>query len=145
MSQERRGDVGLKGERAADVLFITQAEGEKLAEEVSQWAARLGIARQVSLRRLRAKIFLIEVTDEAGHVANVVDVGFGVSQVFPILVEGLYAPRGSTLLLEQPEIHLNPRVQAALGDFFVHLVSHRHESGDHRYSATPQSLRFADP
>ena len=47
------------------------------------------------------------------------DVGFGVSQVLPIVVEALRSSKGDTIILEQPEIHLHPRVQAALADFFI--------------------------
>jgi predicted ATPase len=47
--------------------------------------------------------------------------GVGISQVLPILVMGLLAPDGSLLLIEQPELHLHPQVQALLGDFFIAL------------------------
>jgi len=46
-------------------------------------------------------------------------VGVGVSQILPILVMGLLAPRNTLLIIEQPELHLHPRVQARLGDFFM--------------------------
>ncbi len=49
-------------------------------------------------------------------------VGVGVSQVLPILVAGLLAPEGAVLIIEQPELHLHPRAQARLGDFFVSLA-----------------------
>jgi len=48
-------------------------------------------------------------------------VGVGVSQILPILVMGLLSPKGSLLIIEQPELHLHARVQALLGDFFVGL------------------------
>lgn len=54
--------------------------------------------------------------------ANLVDVGYGVSQVLPVLVEVALAPEGSTLLLQQPEVHLHPRAQAELGTYFAHFV-----------------------
>ena len=47
------------------------------------------------------------------------EVGFGVSQVLPVLVLCYYVPAGSTVLLEQPELHLHPSVQAALADVLV--------------------------
>lgn len=47
------------------------------------------------------------------------DVGFGVSQVLPVLVQSFYAPRNATILMEQPELHLHPRVQKELADFFI--------------------------
>lgn len=58
-----------------------------------------------------------------GPSVNLVDVGYGVSQVLPILVDALRprAPR-STFLLQQPEVHLHPRAQAELGTFFARRV-----------------------
>jgi predicted ATPase len=50
------------------------------------------------------------------------DSGFGYSQVLPILVRGLLARRGSTLLVEQPELHLNPALQVRLAEFFVAMA-----------------------
>ncbi len=50
------------------------------------------------------------------------DVGFGISQVLPIVVAGLLSKEGDLLILEQPEIHLHPSVQAKLTDFFLSLV-----------------------
>lgn len=53
---------------------------------------------------------------------NLVDVGYGVSQVLPIIVDILQAPSSSTFLLQQPEVHLHPRAQAELGTFLATLV-----------------------
>lgn len=57
-----------------------------------------------------------------GPTVNLVDVGYGVSQALPILVDTLSAPEGQTFLLQQPEVHLHPRAQAELGTFFGYLV-----------------------
>ena len=53
---------------------------------------------------------------------SIADVGFGVSQIFPILLEGLRMPQQHTLLLEQPEIHLHPNLQMQLSDYFIALA-----------------------
>lgn len=53
---------------------------------------------------------------------NIADVGFGVSQIFPIVLEGLRIPDKFTLLLEQPEIHLHPNLQMNLADFFISIA-----------------------
>jgi predicted ATPase len=55
----------------------------------------------------------------------ITDVGFGVSQILPVITLCYYAPEGSTLLLEQPEIHLHPRVQAGLADVLVDAMKTR--------------------
>jgi len=52
-------------------------------------------------------------------------VGFGVSQILPVLVLLASAPEGSTVLLEQPEIHLHPSVQSGLADIIIETAVHR--------------------
>jgi predicted ATPase len=51
------------------------------------------------------------------------DSGFGYSQLLPILVRGLMLPPGGILIVEQPELHLNPSLQVRLSDFLVALLS----------------------
>lgn len=50
------------------------------------------------------------------------DVGFGVSQVLPVLAQCFYAPPGSIILMEQPEIHLHPSAQSALADVMIAVI-----------------------
>lgn len=47
------------------------------------------------------------------------DSGFGYSQVIPIIIRGLLAEQDSTILIEQPELHLNPSLQVRLAHFFA--------------------------
>ena len=61
-----------------------------------------------------------------GRQSNIVDVGYGVSQILPILTELIEAPTHSSFLFQQPEVHLHPRAQAALGSFFAkYIAEHR--------------------
>lgn len=53
---------------------------------------------------------------------NLADVGFGVSQALPIIVQGLYMDKDQSLLLEQPEIHLHPEMQLQMADFLIALA-----------------------
>lgn len=64
----------------------------------------------------------------AGPPRNLADVGYGVSQALPLIVESVLATAGRRLLVQQPEVHLHPRAQAALGTFFVKLVAAQHKS-----------------
>jgi predicted ATPase len=59
------------------------------------------------------------------------DVGFGISQVLPVVVQCFYAPAGSILFIEQPELHLHPRAQAHLADLFIDVLTSR-EDGEER-------------
>lgn len=58
------------------------------------------------------------------------DVGFGVSQVLPVLVQCFYAPANSIIIMEQPEIHLHPNAQSALADVMIDVINSRENSLD---------------
>lgn len=60
------------------------------------------------------------------------DVGFGISQVLPVLVQCFYAPPESIILMEQPEIHLHPSAQSALADVMIDVINSR-ENGQDRH------------
>ncbi|MFY9821872.1 MAG: AAA family ATPase [Thermoanaerobaculia bacterium] len=85
-----------------------------------------GLFDRVDIRRLgsgESDPFQLQVSI-AGRLANVVDVGYGVSQILPILVDCL-SNIGGTLLLQQPEVHLHPKAQAELGSFLGLLAKHK--------------------
>lgn len=76
-----------------------------------------------SLREFEVKV----KTRNSKDWVNLPDVGFGISQVLPVLVACFYAPPGSILLIEEPEIHLHPSAQAALADVLIDVLNAREE------------------
>lgn len=58
------------------------------------------------------------------------DVGFGISQVLPVLVQCFYAPPGSIIIMEQPEIHLHPSAQSALADVMIDVINSKENGAD---------------
>jgi hypothetical protein len=58
---------------------------------------------------------------------NLSTVGYGVSQALPVLVEVLDRPPGTCFAIQQPEVHLHPRAQAALGDVFFEMATKEHK------------------
>lgn len=89
-----------------------------LFEAVKRWASLL----ETGNLELIQNDELVKI-NVSGH--NLIDVGVGVGQSTPILVEGLYTPKESTLLIEQPEIHLHPRAQMGMADFLLSLSLNR--------------------
>jgi hypothetical protein len=122
-------DTGISGERAVDLLItdrLLRPGREQLRAAVSFWLKKLGLARSVTVRDLthKANIFELAVAGAGtARSANFADVGFGVSQVLPVLVQGFLVPRGGTYVVQQPELHLHPDAQAGLADFFIYLAS----------------------
>jgi predicted ATPase len=58
------------------------------------------------------------------------DVGFGVSQVLPVLTQLFYAPPESIIIMEQPEIHLHPSAQSDLADVMIDAINSRENGRD---------------
>lgn len=69
-----------------------------------------------------SEFYTIILENDAGIETTIKHVGFGISQLLPIIVEGLLMEKDGTLILEQPEIHLHPKIQSLLFDFLYSLV-----------------------
>ena len=71
--------------------------------------------------------FQVQVRKSAGKPRgpqrNLVDVGYGVSQVLPMITELLRSDAPPLILLQQPEVHLHPSAQAALGSLFCQVAA----------------------
>lgn len=53
---------------------------------------------------------------------NIADIGFGMSQMLPIITQGIFLDKEQTLLIEQPEIHLHPKMELQMADFLIRLA-----------------------
>ena len=95
---------------------------------LAYWLKEMDLIHDFSVDRVaeRGSIYEVRVQKERGSASVLLtDVGFGVSQVLPVLVLCYYVEEGSTLLFEQPEIHLHPSVQSSLADLFIDVTKHR--------------------
>ncbi|MBF0527060.1 MAG: DUF3696 domain-containing protein [Deltaproteobacteria bacterium] len=84
-----------------------------------------GLFRQIGVKSLGKGLgdpFQIMVKVD-GQAFNLVDVGYGVCQSLPLVVQSIVMKDARLMLLQQPEVHLHPRAQAALGSFFARLVA----------------------
>jgi predicted ATPase len=132
-------DVGQRGERAIDAILAARFGNEKrnrgtkkrlyLFEEfIAQWLQDLGLIHSFSVREIGQDSNLYKVLvrkSPNSPEALITDVGFGVSQLLPVLVLLYFVPEGSVILLEQPEIHLHPSVQANLADLIINAAETR--------------------
>ncbi len=137
-------DIGLRGEMTAAVLnlhrerhirYIPSLTFDKtpfdptpvvrsLEAAVTDWLNYLGVAKKArSVDKGKLGHELKVSLSEGGPEHDLTHVGVGVSQVLPILVMSLLADRDTTLIFEQPELHLHPKVQTRLADFFLSVVS----------------------
>lgn len=70
------------------------------------------------LKRLPERKRLTLIEEEKGLEVQPHDVGIGISQVLPVVVAALDG-KAQLVLIEQPELHIHPRIQAELGDLFL--------------------------
>ncbi|MBF0096957.1 MAG: DUF3696 domain-containing protein [Magnetococcales bacterium] len=95
----------------------------------------MGLINDFKVDRLHEQRDEYEVKVQVGHSntwVDLPDVGFGISQVLPVLVECYYAPAGSIIIMEQPEIHLHPSAQSALADVLIDVVQSRENGKDRK-------------
>ena len=104
------------------------------SSDLATWLQRLGLIHSFTVaplaKGLREYRVRVKVSASSPEV-SIPDVGFGVSQVLPVVVQSFYAPPNSTVMIEQPELHLHPAVQQNLADLFIAAVGSR-EDGNSR-------------
>jgi predicted ATPase len=135
-------DVGFRGEHSAAVLEVNRNRTvsyippgrmgseasitptqELLRTAVHEWLQYMGVVTDVKTYdkgKLGHELKVSTGSDRC--LRDLTHVGVGVSQVLPIVVLSLIADAGSTLIFEQPELHLHPRVQTRLADFFLSMT-----------------------
>ncbi|MHC4610100.1 MAG: AAA family ATPase, partial [Planctomycetota bacterium] len=126
-SGEAPTSVGTHGEKSVDILAADQpkrlGERQGYAERISKWLLESGTAQGIRIFPLTERHYEVKVRHlGSGEEENLADVGFGCSQILPVLVGGYHRPPGSILIVEQPEIHLHPKAQAEVGTFLAGVV-----------------------
>jgi predicted ATPase len=123
---ERRQKVGANGEHAITMLAMDSirrgSKSKGIRQGVVKWLNSAGIASDLKIVSLSDRYFEVHVQHPiTKEYQNFADVGYGNSQVVPVLVAGLNSSAGDILIAEEPEIHLHPKAQAELGDFLLDL------------------------
>jgi hypothetical protein len=138
-------NVGQKGELTIPAMLAAMYKGRKLNRGprkstanfdafIAAWLKDLGIIHDFSVKPVaegRKEYEVLLKTHAKASEVKLTDVGFGVSQVLPALVQAFYCEPNSTVWMEQPEIHLHPQVQSELADVFISAIQAR-ENGKER-------------
>ncbi|MDD2977107.1 DUF3696 domain-containing protein [Aquabacterium sp.] len=128
-NKTKPGEVGIDGRSAIDALLasaLLKGEGQNdIVNGVSYWLERMKVADSLEVRQQGRSNRYELIVHRDGVACNLRDVGIGVSQVLPVLVVAYFAPAGSTIVLEEPEIHLHPLAQSVLAELFVTISQQR--------------------
>jgi AAA15 family ATPase/GTPase len=108
----------------ASIIDRFQKENPEQLIKIQEALRKLGLTDIVQTQRLNDTQIELRVGRVLGQAdptdtVNIADVGFGVSQVLPVIVALLVAQPGQLVYIEQPEIHLHPRAQIALSEIFA--------------------------
>lgn len=111
-------------------LQLDTFDGEALAEilkdnsiirrKVNKWLESFGLNVQVEV--FKEIIHKLKIKQNNNNL-DITDVGFGISQVLPVIIQGFLSEPDSLTIIEQPEIHLHPKMQADLADLFIDIVN----------------------
>jgi hypothetical protein len=132
-------DVGQRGELTIGAMLSATRDSQMRSlghrrrrkpfqEMIAHWLSELRLIQDFRLEEIAAGTNLYRAvvkTSRWSVPTALTDVGFGVSQVLPAVVLLYYVPEGSTVLLEQPEIHLHPAVQSGLADVMLSVAKAR--------------------
>ena len=114
----------------ANVHFGNQKQWQELKMKLENFGRAAGLFHEIGVKQLgdvEGGPFQLEIrkfgTKKKGKKRNLIDVGYGVSQILPVVAE-LFRPDGpSMFLFQQPEVHLHPSAQAALGSLFCETAT----------------------
>ena len=109
----------------ASIHFQDKGGWLQLKDKLEHFGRQSGLFDEIAVKQLgemEGGPFQLQIRKVGKHKAgpkrNLIDVGYGVSQALPVLAE-LFRPDASPMLLfQQPEVHLHPSAQAALGSLF---------------------------
>jgi predicted ATPase len=120
--------VGAAGEHTPSVLANLKARASKertkeraqskRLEQLNSWVANVFPGCRIDSKTVE-ELVKLEIERDGGEHEVISDVGFGFSQVLPILVQAAVMPEETTLLIEQPELHLHPRAQTKLAEVII--------------------------
>ena len=121
-------DVGQYGEKTIPALLSGRILRRSIEDDILKRLQRLELIDSYDVLPVSAAgknyDFLVRQYKDGPEV-GLTDVGFGVSQILPLITQCYCVPEGSILILENPEAHLHPKVQSELADVFIDVVKNR--------------------
>ena len=121
VSDDARDSTGVSGEFMPHILH----HDSRILKSVNKWFGQFEIPYKLSIDKIGDPnmvgeyVSLSLIDRRTKTQVTLTDVGFGINQVLPIIIEGIASPPNAIICVEQPEIHLHPRLQAETADLMI--------------------------
>jgi hypothetical protein len=108
----------------AQAKAFDKARWTRIKASLEDFGKQSGMFKKIDIKRLGNSTsdpfqIIISVFQDR---SNIIDVGYGVSQILPLIVETLINDESRFFIFQQPEVHLHPRAQAELGSYFANYA-----------------------
>ena len=103
------------GEKLSSILH----KNTSLKNKINDWFKRFDL--EIDISQIKNIIHSIKVKDK-GINLDITDVGFGVSQILPVILQPYLSSDSGIIIIEQPEVHIHPKMQSELADFFISII-----------------------
>lgn len=111
------------GNRGQNTINLLNKNFSNIKNELNEWVKKFEFGDDVELQKVGESIRSIVFNDrKLGFETNIANSGFGASQILPLVVQALLSSNEALTIAEQPEIHLNPKLQCVLADLFAFMV-----------------------
>ncbi len=126
LTEDAGQSIDQAGKNSIPLLYDWKKHHQRRYKEVVNSIQLLELATKIEARSGLDEILKLDVQPfEHPERVGFADVGFGISQALPILIADAALPKGGTLLVNQPEVHLHPSSQALLGNYFASRLKTR--------------------
>ncbi|PIA79508.1 hypothetical protein BFR04_01300 [Gaetbulibacter sp. 4G1] len=119
ITNETYNTVGTKGENTPNLIKKIGDDNK----ELNGWIKKFGFGDKIELKHHYSNTYSLRFLKNGTHFyTSIANAGFGASQVLPLILQAVVSPKRSITIAEQPEIHLNPKIQCELADLFVSMA-----------------------
>ena len=110
------------GENTRFILDRISHDDREAFALVKEWICdRFHLAHDIDVVKEPGKLYRIVVTTNERVKVDLMHMGFGLSQILPIVTQGSISKSGALMIVEDPEVHMHPSIQASMADFLIYL------------------------
>ena len=99
-------------------FILNNHQSDRIMADLRKWVCdRFGLSKDIDVIKTSNKEYRVIVEVREGLKVDLVQMGLGLSQILPIITQGLISKPGSIFIVEDPDVHMHPGIQAAIADF----------------------------